>query len=65
MNRRDFLHRTVTAAGLGTAAIASHALGLDGNDPESTQTLDYIAPKETDRSAERLHRDWRADYNPV
>ena len=39
MNRRDFLHRTVTAAGLGTAAIASHALGLDGNDPESTQHL--------------------------
>ncbi len=28
MNRRDFLHRTITAAGLGTAAFAPQAFGL-------------------------------------
>ena len=37
MNRRDFLHRTVAAAGLGTAAITPHALGLDGHAVGSPQ----------------------------
>ena len=37
MNRRDFLHRTVAAAGLGTAVIAPHALGLSGHAVGSPQ----------------------------
>ena len=41
MNRRDFLHRTVAAAGLGTAAIAPHALGLDGHAVGSPQHVGH------------------------
>ena len=48
MNRRDFLHRTATAAGLGTAAFAPHALGLVENTARSVRNVDQ-APNQSHR----------------